>query len=461
MTTLGTFHSDGKPPPAKTAVPPVATPDMRWIVAQEGSRQTYAVPLAFHRLGMLRLFYVDIWCRRGRGLLAHGPKGARALATRFNPELPLDRVVSFSPLAIWTRTVDHLARRKTSPADMAGIYCQFGEWFAKRVRGHLDSLELDPNQDCFFGFNTNCLETLEPLRERGIFTIVDQVDPGKVEEEMVLEESERWPGWETAPGRIPETYWARLKAEWDLADLVLVNSEWSADALVRQGVPRDKLIVVPLALDLSKEHELCPVNPEGPLKVLWLGTVILRKGIQYLAQAARLLQAQNIEFLLAGPIGISESARRSFPPNIKLLGRVTRDQLGAVYRQAHVFVLPTLSDGFAITQLEAMAHGLPVVTTPNCGRVVTDGRDGFIVPARDGRALADALARLNDDRPLLRAMSANALLTILNYDLPSNARLICDQVLTHSRKAPPNAAPPGLASRGKISPVPLRSTSAA
>ena len=113
---------------------------------------------------------------------------------------------------------------------------------------------------------------------------------------------------------------------------------------------------------------------------------------------------------------------------MKILGRVTRDQLSAIYRRAHVFVLPTISDGFAVTQLEAMAHGLPVVTTRNCGEVVTDGVDGLLVPARDSQALADALARLNDDRGLLSAMSANALMTVLRYDLPSNARLINESV---------------------------------
>jgi len=419
-------HSPEERESAKTLAEGVQS--MRWIVAQEGSRQTYAVPIAFHRLEVLRLFYADIWCRSGRSLLRRGPKGARALATRFCSELPLDRVVSFSPAAIWTRALDHLLDRRASPSKIVDVWCRFGEWFARRVQGHLERIELDPEKDCFFGFNTNCLETLELLQKRGVFTVVDQVDPGKVEEDLVLEEGERWPGWEKVPGRFPETYWARLKAEWGIADVVLVNSEWSAEALVRQGLPRDKIIVVPLAIDLARDHELHPVNPEGVLKVLWLGSVILRKGIQYLAEAARLLQDRNIEVLLAGPLGISERAVRSFPANVKVLGWITRDQLGEVYRQAHVYVLPTVSDGFAITQLEAMAHGLPVVTTPNCGRVVTDGWDGLVVPARDSRALADALARLNDDRQWLRSMSANALLTIMKYDLPSNARMICEMV---------------------------------
>jgi glycosyltransferase involved in cell wall biosynthesis len=174
-----------------------------------------------------------------------------------------------------------------------------------------------------------------------------------------------------------------------------------------------------------------PVNTDGNLKVLWLGSVILRKGIQYLVEAARRLQNQSIEFLLAGPLGVSPYAVQSFPPNMKLLGRITRDQLGEVYRQAQVFVLPTISDGFAITQLEAMAHGLPVVATPNCGRVVTHGVDGFIVPVRNSQALADTLAKLNDDRQLLEEMSLNALQTVKRYDLPTNARLIDMLALRH------------------------------
>jgi len=400
----------------------------RWIVSQEGTRQTYAIPVAFNRLGALRSFYVDIWCRWGRPMLRRGSAGARALATHFNHELPPDRVVSFSPLAIADRVKHHFRRGVWSPAQLGDNYCRFGEWFATRVRNHLEHEELTPGTDCFFGFNTNCLETLELLRRRKILTVVDQVDPGVVEEEMVLNEVERWPGWAKAPGRMPASYWDRTKAEWEIADVVLVNSEWSLEALVQQGVPREKIIVVPLAIDLAEGHPVQLVSAEGTLKVLWLGSVILRKGIQYLVEAARRLQGQNIEFLLAGPIGVSQTAVQSFPSNMKLLGRVTRDQLSEVYRQAHVFVLPTISDGFAITQLEAMSHGLPVVTTPNCGRVVTDGLDGLIVPTRNSEALADALARLNDDRWLLRTMSYNTMFTIRKYDLPSNARLIQDAV---------------------------------
>jgi glycosyltransferase involved in cell wall biosynthesis len=96
---------------------------------------------------------------------------------------------------------------------------------------------------------------------------------------------------------------------------------------------------------------------------------------------------------------------------------VPRDKTSEYYRWADVFVLPTVSDGFALTQLEAMAHGLPVIATPNCGRVVNDGEDGFLVPARDAEALADAIATLSDDRDRIQNMARRALSTAQEYTI--------------------------------------------
>lgn len=400
----------------------------QWILAQEGSRQGYGIPVAFNRLGKLRLFYTDIWCRQGRNLLKSGSKGMRSLAGRYNAEIPSDRVVSFSTVGLVFKTIQHFQHGRQSPDELGDMFCRFGRWFALRVRNHLKTIKLDPQKDIFFGFDTNSLEALELLKERGVMTILDQVDPAKLHEDLVIEEAKRWPGWQKLPGRLPQSYWDRRQKEWELADLVLVNSEWSQQAIIQQGVPKEKIIVVPLALDLHHDHSFSPIDPQGDLKVLWLGNVVLGKGIQYLVEAARLLLDLKIEILLAGPMGISPEIVASFPSNIKVLGRVTRDKLSEVYNKAHLFVLPTISDGFALTQLEAMAHGLPVVITPNCGRVVTDGWDGLIVPPRDSKALADAIARLDVDRDLLRAMSCNALRTIMNYDLPTNAKMIIEKV---------------------------------
>jgi glycosyltransferase involved in cell wall biosynthesis len=87
---------------------------------------------------------------------------------------------------------------------------------------------------------------------------------------------------------------------------------------------------------------------------------------------------------------------------------VPRSRVIDEFRRADVFVLPTLCDSFALVHLEAMACGVPVITTPNCGSVVRDGVDGFVVPIRDAEAIADTIELLLADRALRERMGQNA-----------------------------------------------------
>jgi glycosyltransferase involved in cell wall biosynthesis len=97
-------------------------------------------------------------------------------------------------------------------------------------------------------------------------------------------------------------------------------------------------------------------------------------------------------------------------------------------------VLPTLSDGFAITQLEAMKHGLPVIVTPNCGRVVEDGKTGFIVPPGDIRGLVDAIRRFIDDRNLANAMRPHCAETAMRYTLDGFGQTLIEAIKKHRGK---------------------------
>ena len=331
----------------------------------------------------------------------------------------------------WARLT---APRVRTTEAIYGEYLRFGKSFAKWVTRDLAKQQFNPAVDAFFGFNTGCLETLQLMRERGVLTIVDQIDPARIEEELVAEEIRKWPGWQEAPGRIPAAYFDRLSAEWDAASLVVVNSEWAKAALIRQGVPSGKLLTVPVAYEVSDAMVAKPAGKpvkSGPLTVLWIGTVNLRKGIQYLIGAARLLERTSIRFVVAGPLDISREAVASAPGNVSFLGRLTRDQTGEYYRRADIFVLPTISDGFAITQVEAMARGLPVITTRNCGQVVTQGIDGLLVDAGDETGLAEAIARLDADRELLHEMSRQASVKARTFHLPRQASQIENAMLRH------------------------------
>lgn len=387
-----------------------------WSCAQIGAREHYAIPRALHRRGLLESLYTDLWAgpivkRVGRGTFG-------SLKSRFDPELENANVVRFLGASFRERIRNYRSR----PTDVQSIYLghlRFGKEFGRLVSRKLAKSRTRPS--AFFAYSTGALEPLRLLAESGVPTIVDQIDPARTEENIVLNECEKWPGWSAMPGRIPEEYYSRLESEWSTASHVVVNSEWSRDSLIAQGVPADKLVIVPLAFETPKEQAILAKPSKQSFVVLWLGQVILRKGIQYLIEAARRLRSKNVKFVVAGPIGISSQAMKSAPASVEFVGTVQRDQASNLYRSADVFVLPTLSDGFAITQLEAMAHGLPVITTRCCGNVVGDGFDGLIVPPADSEALATAIDRLVMSTSELGQMSQNALESVKRYSIDSLA----------------------------------------
>jgi len=385
-----------------------------WFCSQLGAREHYAVPRALRQAGRLSLLCTDFWAGPSLRAVAQvvPVRGLRSLAARFHPELDgsggATRETKVRSWTLRSLTWEARLRRCARSKDFGGLYLGFvevGREFATAVREELKRRRDWSPETLFFAYDTGALETLEWLRERGAPCILDQIDPGRVEVEMVREEEKRWPDWATHATEVPEAYFRRREQEWALADRVVVNSEFSRQALIQQGVPGSKLSVIPLCYEApvtSIENRWKGERSRSTLRVLWLGQVVLRKGIQYLLQAARLLAAEKIQFDVVGPIGISEEAIKSAPANVIFHGQATRDQASRWYQRADVFVLPTLSDGFALTQLEAMAHGLPVIATPNCGAVVTHEVDGLIVPTRDAEALARAIHRYLAEPNLLR-----------------------------------------------------------
>ncbi len=392
----------------------------QWTVAQIGAREHYAVPRLLHNRNRLHRLYTDAWCRKGRSFLRRMPEPLCSFANRFHEDLPSQKVRSFTGRALYHRLRRHLSR-SVSSENRFQHYMDVGADFASRVRDDLERCVDDWEYRVFFGYDTGSLEVLEYLADTSCVTIVDQMDPGRIEKEIVLDEIEDWPGWARRAPVIYEPYEERRAMEWAFASVVVVNSKWSKRALVEQGVSADKISVIPLAYEPSSFSQSSRSSMTGSLDVLWLGSVILRKGIQYLTEAARLLRDESVRFHVVGPIGITEEAVQSSPENMRFRGRVPRNQTAELYRDADVFVLPTLSDGFAITQLEAMAHGCPVITTPNCGRVVTPKEDGLLVPTRDSEALAEAVLQCAEDRDLLSKMSRQAHQTAQRFTLDAYA----------------------------------------
>jgi glycosyltransferase involved in cell wall biosynthesis len=117
---------------------------------------------------------------------------------------------------------------------------------------------------------------------------------------------------------------------------------------------------------------------------------------------------QDAELWLAGRVDLPVPLLAQYRnmSGVRFLGHVSSIQ--DVFQQADVFVFPSLAEGSALVTYEAMASGLPVVVTFNAGSVARDGEDGFIIPARNPKAIAESLERLRADDRLRKKMGEAA-----------------------------------------------------
>lgn len=184
---------------------------------------------------------------------------------------------------------------------------------------------------------------------------------------------------------------ARKQEELALADKILCCSDFQAQQVASQGIPSDRLRVVPLWADQSFWSAIPakPKSPASPLRVLFVGTLSLKKGLPYLLSALKEL-GTVVECLLVGrPSSEMLPALARLPANCQFAGHANKEQLRDHYASYDVLVMPTLGDSFGFVGMEAMAAGLPVIASAHAGLPLP--HPDWRVPVRDAAAIASRL----------------------------------------------------------------------
>lgn len=200
-----------------------------------------------------------------------------------------------------------------------------------------------------------------------------------------------------------EPTWKRRRKdrELSLSDLVVVPCRWAEESLPHGELGRRPVVRIPYGTP-ADEIEPRGERPRGPFTVLFAGQIGLRKGIPLLLEAWRKLRLTDARLWLAGGMNLSDAYLSDYAGCFEHLGVLPRAQLLERMRQADIFVFPSLAEGFGLVIGEAMAAGLPVLTTLNTGgpELITNGEEGWCVAAHEVDALAARLewaARRRDE----------------------------------------------------------------
>ena len=318
---------------------------------------------------------------------------------------------------VWGRVQKRLSLY--DPSKWAANYLEscFFDWWASRV--------MKP-AEIFSSWTGIALTSLQIAHARGLRTILGlgSAHPRTVNDLMNAERQR----WRLPPLR--ETPFARrIERELALADRVIVQSRFSESSLIARGVLADKLIRIPLGVDVRR-FQPASSKAAHPFRVLFLGQVMLRKGVQYLLEAWRQLDWRDAELWVVGnalPDGQLVLKRYADLPGLRVMGHVP-DQLAA-FQSADVFVAPSVEDGFGLTVTEAMACGLPVIVSDHVGAadLVTPDESGFVVPYDNiaGYVMALETLRANPDRARQMGQAGRAAAVNQTWDVYRQARVNC------------------------------------
>jgi glycosyltransferase involved in cell wall biosynthesis len=190
----------------------------------------------------------------------------------------------------------------------------------------------------------------------------------------------------------------RIENELEFAELVIVPSSFVARQLDAVGVPAERVVVEPLAVDVSAFHPAPSgqrAHQRGPFRCLFVGQLSYRKGLTFLLEAARRLRHLPVEFQLVGPV-ISPEVVRGMPENVSWRGARLREGVAGAMREADFFILPSVEDAFGLVALEAMASGVPPIVTEHvgAGELISNRRDGFVIPVGDPTAIVELVEEL-------------------------------------------------------------------
>ncbi len=265
------------------------------------------------------------------------------------------------------------------------VFQYFGRCVAKQLR----------DENLIVTFPIIALPILERAKSLGIKTVISHASAHTVAHGKLLLEGNQKLGLSTK--QIEQTFHAirqeSMQMEYEKADFIQVPSLFVKRTFLEQGIPENKLLYVPLGVDLRFFYRKS-INPPKKFRLIYVGQLSIQKGLPLLLAAFNQLNLSDSELYL---IGASTEELNPFlkryGKNIICIGVVPQIKLIEYLNNSSVFIINSIQDGFAQVVPQAMSCGLPVICTENVGGadLVENGKTGFVIPIHDLQALQEKI----------------------------------------------------------------------
>jgi alpha-maltose-1-phosphate synthase len=390
-------------------------PSNQIILSHSGKQHSYHVAKALNSLGYLDRYYTSSYVTN-TFLQKYFLKNNNQFWTkRFLDGLDVAKVD-----ANWRFEVkENVARllKKNSFTVEKLVYerdVKFDEYIAGKIQ--------KINSPVFWGFQGSCKNSLISAKNKKGLAICELATAHVTYAKKILTEEQKLnPNWADSISNVifPKEYEKRLEEEPIEADIVIAASSFTKQSLTESGIDKNKIRILPLGASVEHINYIPGKSKtDRPLKLLYAGTVTQRKGIYYLLEAMKTFSKKDVELHIIGNVFGSGNEFAKYTDHYNYHGAVSQQNLFQQYAEYDALVLPTIFEGFALVIVEAMAAGLPVITTAHSigPDLIINDKNGYIVPIRDIGSIKKAInSFLNKSEPEWLEMQFNARASALNY----------------------------------------------
>ena len=314
-----------------------------------------------------------------------------------------------------------LASHESGWASIDAVYTGLDQLVARRLQRRGQSNQKLPYG--VYSYEDCCSTTFERAKELGMKCFYElPIAYFETSQRLLKEESERLPEWHPTLVGIddsPEKL-QRKRLEINRSDVVICPSRFVLDTLP-QNIRDTKTCIVsefgtPLGIE-QQQRRSKPGDKNSPLRVLFAGSMSQRKGLADLFQAMKLIHRTDVELVVMGSPVAPMNFYRSQLQQFTYEAPRPHEEVLQLMRSCDLFVLPSLVEGRALVQQEAMSCGLPLLVTDNAGGadLVEPGKTGFVVPIRSPESLAERIEWFADNREVTFEMGQLAILKVQQF----------------------------------------------
>ncbi len=382
--------------------------EVRVAHIMDGSRRHYDVAQALHRERCLHSMFTSWYSPPGsweafvgRGVRMISPKLGQKMLERYCQVIPSE-MVRANP---WLMLRGAIAKRQFRMEE------EYFEWMSFETAKWIEKKGI-LNANGMYGYVRNIHPRLcKNARDEGVVVVGEQmIAPAAIERQQAQYQQERWPGWENPmSNKAFDLVQENEQKTWENLDRIVAPSQYVVEGLVACGVDADLIDLIPYPGEFESIFSNRDYGKQkDQFTIGFVGQINLRKNAPIFMEIAKKMKGEGVRFTMVGRNYLNQQRIDEYRPYVNFTGAVARSQIRRHLDEFDVFFFPSTCEGSAGVVLEAMAEGLPIITTPNSGTIVEHGENGFVATPNDIETFIQYITLLKEDPTSRLQMGMNS-----------------------------------------------------